>query len=333
LVLTLIAAGYFVAWGRSGKALAATALFVALAGAVGYAGVRQDRLHRQGLVELYRHNSNFGLLQVLDLTNSTRRVYVNDYLTQNTFDTQDKKSVSMFTYMLHGLAQSYSPRLDDVLCIGLGVGIVPMEFARDGAKVDVVEINPAVVPLGQRFFNLEPQKLNITFGDGREFLNRCRKQYDAIILDAFLGDSSPSHLMTREAFRAMRRVLRPTGVLVMNTFADLEPERDFFSSSLAKTLADVFPSVRIHTRGDGRGNTLFVASSQTNLTMLKPPDLASVHSSSVDEVKAAFEGLRETDPRHGHILTDDYNPVEFFDASNREYLRRQMALFFKKKEN
>jgi spermidine synthase len=331
LVLVLMVVGYFLIWGRSAKTIVALALLLALAGGAGYVGVRQDRLHHPALVELYRRNSNFGLLQVLDFTNSERRVYVNDYLTQNTFDTKEKKSVSMFTYMLHGLAQAYSPDLKEVLCIGLGVGIVPMEFARDGVKVDVVEINPAVVPLGEKYFNLEPQKLHIIFGDGREFLNRCHQQYDAVIMDAFLGDSCPSHLMTREAFRAIRRVLRPTGVLVINTFADLEPDSDFFSSSLTKTLSDVFPSVRIHSRGGGRGNTLFVASSQTNLRILKPPDLSTVHRSSVDDVQAAFEGVRETDPRHGRVLTDDYNPVEFYDASNREFLRRQMALYFKKR--
>jgi hypothetical protein len=87
--------------------------------------------------------------------------------------------------------------------------------------------------------------------------------------------------------------------------------------------------VRIHNSGNG--NTLFVASTQTNLVLLKPPDLTRVHRSSVHDVQAAFDGLRETDPRHGRVLTDDYNPVEFYDASNREYLRRQMALFFKKR--
>src|SRR6185295_7600460 len=111
----------------------------------------------------------------------------------------------------------------DVLCIGLGVGIVPMEFARDGSRVDVVEINKAVVPLAQQYFDLEPEKLNITIDDGRHFVNQCRTQYDAIILDAFLGDSSPSHLMTQEAFTAMRRILKPSGVLVIKCFAHFNP--------------------------------------------------------------------------------------------------------------
>ena len=47
LALTLIAAGYFLAWGRSGKALAATATLLLLTAAVGYAGARQDRLQRR----------------------------------------------------------------------------------------------------------------------------------------------------------------------------------------------------------------------------------------------------------------------------------------------
>jgi hypothetical protein len=29
---------------------------------------------------------------------------------------------------------------------------------------------------------------------------------------------------------------------------------------------------------------------------------------------------------HGQILTDDYNPVEFYDAANRESLRRYLAM-------
>jgi len=221
------------------------------------------------------------------------------------------------------LARAYTPRIEAVLCIGLGVGVVPMEFAREGVKVDVVEINPAVVPVGRKFFNLEPERLNLVIADGREFLNRCPKQYDGVVMDAFLGDSCPSHLMTREAFQAIRRVLRPHGTLVINTFASLERGEDFFAASLSKTLASVFPSVRIHNAGGG--NTLFVASLQTNLAVLHEPDLARVHPSCRWDVERAMTGLRETDPQRGRVLTDDYNPVEFYDAANREQTRRYLA--------
>jgi spermidine synthase len=160
--------------------------------------------------ELYRGNSNFGMLQVVQLNNTTRRYYLNDFLVQNTYDTQSRKSTSLFTYMLPLPCQAYTTNLQSALCIGMGVGIVPSEFARSGMNVDVVEINPAVVPVARDFFDFEPDKCHITFGDGRYVINSSKSKYDAVVLDAFLGDSSPSHLMTREAFENIRRILNPT---------------------------------------------------------------------------------------------------------------------------
>ena len=116
----------------------------------GYAGSRPAVFQNESVKEVHRCNSNFGLMQVIESTDGADRYYLNDYLTQNTYEPASKKSVSMFTYMLHRLARAYTTNLHDVLCIGLGVGIVPMEFARDGARVDVVEINPAGEDLRQQ---------------------------------------------------------------------------------------------------------------------------------------------------------------------------------------
>jgi spermidine synthase len=217
----------------------------------------------------------------------------------------------------------YTTNIEDVLCIGMGIGIVPMQFVRDGTRVDVAEINPAVVPMARDYFGLEPEKLNLALTDGRYFLNQTQKQYDAVILDAFLGDSSPSHLMTREAFASIRRVLRPGGVLVINTFAVIEGEHDFFGASLFKTLQSVFPGVLIHS--GPRGNTLFVASSKPELRFVRQPDFSEVHPQALEDVRAAYLRLREPHPDHGRVLTDDYNPVEFYDAVNREETRKNLA--------
>ena len=324
VILMLVSGGYFLVWSR--RRLRAVAPVIIMAAGLGvYAARDAAEPHFENVTELARKNSPFGLLEVLQDKHTTERYYLNDYLTQNTYDTHDKQSVSMFTYMLHLLAKAYTPELTNVLCIGLGVGIVPMEFANEGVSVDVVEINRDVVPLAQNYFDLDPARLNITFGDGRYFVNRTRKQYDAIILDAFLGDSSPSHLMTREAFAEMRRALKPAGTLVINSFGDFGSRRDFLTATIYKTLAAVFTSVRIHAEGL-HGNTLFVASANPDLKILRQPDLSNVHSSSARQVAAAFETLREVTPSSGRVLTDDYNPVEFYDAANREELRRNLAL-------
>jgi hypothetical protein len=124
----------------------------------------------------------------------------------------------------------------------------------------------------------------------------------------------------------MRRNLKPEGTLVINTFADLRAGQDFFAASLHKTLQAVFPSVLIHSVKREDRNTLFVASSNPNLAILHPANFDLVHGNCVSEVRDAFETLRLTDPNHGIVLTDDFNPVEFKDAKNRENLRRNLAV-------
>jgi len=321
LVLMLVCLGYFVFFGR--KAAAPLAIMLVCGTAVGFELNRGPTVQIPSLVERFRANSNFGQLQVLERSDGACRYYLNDFLFQNTYDPALKQSRSHFTYVLSGLARASVTNIHDVLCIGLGIGIVPMDFAHGGARVDVVEINPAVVPVAVRFFDLERGKMNLTIDDGRHFLNRCRKQYDAVILDAFLGDSSPSHLLTHEAFAAMRRVLRPGGALVINSFGHLDPERDFFSASLSRTLKSVFASVRMCTSGDG--GIFFAASDRPTTDFVHPPDLERVHPDVLHDVQAAYANVVSTPPDHGLVLTDNYNPAEFFDAHNRETIRRRLA--------
>src|SRR5262249_15813244 len=141
------------------------------------------------------------------------------------------------------------------------------------------------------------------------------------------GDSSPSHLMTREAFDSMRRLLKPGGTLVINSFVGFRSGKDFFGASLAKTLQAVFKSVRIHAANPEEvNNAFFVASDQPELRVLGQPDFEQVHPERRDLVRAAFASLIEANPRDGIVLTDDYNPVEFYDAANREVIRRNLAM-------
>jgi predicted membrane-bound spermidine synthase len=324
-VLLLLAAIYFFVWHRRDLPLLGFLAVIALG--LGGLGVNRDLNQKWGNVqELYRDNSDFGMLQVIQLPDGRRRFYLNDFLVQNTYDIETKQSVSLFTYMLRYLATGYTTNLQDVLCIGLGVGIVPTELTERGVNVDVVEINPDVVPLAERFFNFDSQKSHVTIGDGRYFVNKSAKLYDAVVLDAFLGDSSPSHLMSREAFANMKRVLKPEGVLVINSFGDLTPGKDFFASSLYKTLSAVFPSVRVHD--SGRGNMFFAASAQ-ELT-LRPVDYSDAHPEVMGQVRSCLAAIVTPDTQVGRILTDDYNPVEFYDAENREAHRRNLAFSVRK---
>src|ERR1051326_5726150 len=138
--LTLVGGGYFAFFTRQSRAPLATAAALGLG--IALLASRAPERHYADFIERFRGNSQFGNLQVLERRGGNLRIFSNDNLIQNTYDPIRKQSVSTFTHVLAGLARAYTTNINDVLCIGLGVGIVPMDFARHGARVDVVEINP-----------------------------------------------------------------------------------------------------------------------------------------------------------------------------------------------
>ena len=246
----------------------------------------------------------------------------------------------------------------------MGAGIVPMQFANANPPIttDVVEINGAVVPLAESYFDFDSTKVNLTIGDGRQFLNQSNQKYDAIILDAFLGDSSPSHLMTKEAFAEMNEHLTAHGVLVINSFGESSEKRQFFSASLDQTLRVAFGQDRVRVHASGRGNVFFVAAAPPTAGKLVPrypprtpdPEAAarlaataddnatmaewgkwlnaagakgpffSEHADVQAEMGLMWKKRRRFDPNQGQILTDDFNPVEFHDRRNRNENRRHL---------
>ena len=323
--LILICAGYFLVWQRRNV----IALLILLSGLAFTMSSATRRDHVGGsLIERFRGNSPFGMIQVLDVKNTPRRYLLNDFLSQNIYDHEQKKSTTLFTYMLTGLARTYTTNIDDVLCIGLGVGVVPMDLAREGSKVDVVEINPIMTTVAVKFFDFKQDHIKIITGDGRYYLNQCTKQYDVVILDAFLGDSTPSHLMTRNAFAAIQRVLKPNGVLVINSFGNLNSDRNFLSCSLNKTLRAVFKTVRVHSSDSE--TLFFVATDRPELQVLRPQSLDDIHESVRDEAAVVYHTVIEVPTDAGQILTDDFNPAEVHDARNRETLRRELAMSMKR---
>lgn len=323
LVLFLIAGIYFLLWNRRSKTMIQTSAALAIASAAGLVGIRAEtHFNTANLKELLRRNSNFGLMQVLESSNGTR-YYLNDLLRQNIYDSHTQQSLTIFTYMLHYLAKTYTEKLETALVIGLGVGIVPRQLAEEGVQVDVVEINPHVADIARDFFHFDPAKVNLHIDDGRHFLRATSRQYDAILLDAFLGDSSPAHLMTQECFQDIKSKLQPQGVLVINCFGYFRPKKDFFVHSLAKTLLEVFPTLRIHD--STRGNVFFVASTQSNLNLPGATDFSRVHPKIRSAVQTTWRNIVDPASHLGILLRDDYNPVEYYDAEVRETIRRDLA--------
>jgi spermidine synthase len=149
------------------------------------------------------------------------RMYFHDGLTQNTVDSTGA-SMSLYTYALEALTRAYRPGLHHAVVLGLGAGIVPMRLAGEGVAVDAVEINPVSLVAAQRFFGFDATRVTTHILDARAFVRACPRRYDAAVVDLFHGDGTPEYLITQDFFRDLKHCLKPDGIAVFNTFADLE---------------------------------------------------------------------------------------------------------------
>jgi len=322
--LVLLSAGYFLIWSRHSKTRALVGM--AAAAALIFGGSQEAVASVPGVDELFRANSNFGLIQVVQTRQAhPMRLFLNDLLMQNLYDPVRHESAAEFSFMEEALMGAYLPEpVHDLLCIGLGAGVVPMRMTQKGVRVDVVEINPVIVEAAARFFDFDASRVRLEVGDGRYFLHENAKQYDVIIFDAFLGDAPPSHLMTKEAFQAVQHRLRPNGLLIINSWGRLEEGQDYVPASLHKTLKSVFRNVRAHATS---GAVFFAASDGLDLHVVRQPDLSFVPADLRAETQRAVNHQETPDPAHGTVLTDNYNPVEYRDAQHREELRRKLVDF------
>jgi hypothetical protein len=113
--------------------------------------------------------------------------------------------------------------------IGLGAGTIAA-YGRPGDRIRYYELNPLVSQIAQDWFTFltnTPAKVDVILGDGRLSLDREPDQgFDLFVLDAFTGDSIPTHLLTDEAMRIYLRHLKREGVMafhISNSHLDLEP--------------------------------------------------------------------------------------------------------------
>jgi len=142
------------------------------------------------------------------------------------------------------LAALYArPEPSSVLIIGLGGGTIPRALTQivPNVRIDVVEIDPAVVSVAKKHFGfVENGSIRAVEADGRVFVKRALREgrrYDLIMLDAFDHEYIPEHLLTREFLTEAKTLLGPNGVLAANTFSS---SRLYDHESV--TYASVFPT-------------------------------------------------------------------------------------------
>jgi hypothetical protein len=113
--------------------------------------------------------------------------------------------------------------------LGLGAGTLAA-YGRVGDEMRIYEINDQVLDLARSEFSYladSPAQIVPVLGDGRLMLEReAPQRFDLLAIDAFSGDSIPTHLLTLEAMQGYFGHLKSDGILavhITNRYLDLRP--------------------------------------------------------------------------------------------------------------
>ena len=175
------------------------------------------------------------------------------------------------------------------------------------ARIDGVEIDPAVSAVGRRWFGLgDNPNLTVHTADARPFLKSRRHRYDLIFIDAYRQPYVPFYLATREFFRLCRARLRPGGVVALNV--STVPQDDRLARAVAGTLATEFPQVI--TWQALRFNQLVVGLTTPQPRATLSARLLSAPADLLPDSRLFARDLRPARPAE-RPWTDDRAPVEW----------------------
>jgi spermidine synthase len=219
------------------------------------------------------------------------------------------------------LAMAYRSQAKSMLFLGLGGGSAPKRLWRDfrSLAIQVVELDPVVVDVAHRFFAVpDDPRLAIKVEDGRRFLAKTDRRWDAIAIDVFYEDGIPFHMATLEFLELVRSRLTPGGVVLMNVIGELEGEGSKLFRAMYRTYRAVFPTVLVHpTSGPGAGlqNLIVVATDQAapakSFLLGRWRELHAANS-SVPDLREAISGRFDGRIKIVDVptLTDDYAPTD-----------------------
>lgn len=218
------------------------------------------------------------------------------------------------------------------LFIGGGGYTLPryMDVAYPRAAIDVVEIDPWVTKVVERYLDVQSLRIHSANQDGRWFVRNCKTKYDFVFGDAFNDLSIPYHLTTREFNSLVKEALAPDGLFIALVIDNVQA--GLFLPAYLATLQSVFgeknvrlvipnyaeveDNLDLDLEKVGTISCLLVASPQTldlehfqtRLEAWKQNDGYEVRS----RVVPAYQTERYLANRRGRtmVLTDDHVPVD-----------------------
>ena len=247
-----------------------------------------------GRVNIYNSNAN---TRILNIDRATETITYTDEYNRYTLPTGYSK--------FYDLMFKSKNEIKDTLLIGGGGFSYPKHYISKykNKTMDVIEIDEKVIELSKKYFFLNDlieefdlennKRLNIIKEDGRVYLNRCQKKYDAILNDAFVGETPVKTLSTVEAIQLIHDALNTDGIYMTNVISSLENTNSEFLKAEIKTIKQVFKNVYL-------------------IPCNVPNDVNTIQNCIIiatDQVLNFKEAI-SINTEDNIILTDDYCPIE-----------------------
>ncbi len=210
------------------------------------------------------------------------------------------------------LAKHFNLNIRRALMIG-GCGYsYPKDFLNKfpGATMDVVEIDPGMTRIAQKYFNLtHNNRLNIYHEDARVFLNKTENKYDVIFGDAFNASFSvPYQLSTKEAIEKMYKALNNDGLVIQNIDSAIDGQKGEFLRAEIATYKQYFPHVyvfKVYNEDSHEAQTIILIALKNSKT--------PAFESDDKELSAYLQTLWKKEiPMDMPVITDEYAPVEYY---------------------
>ena len=195
---------------------------------------------------LHEEDSLYQFIQVIERDDGRRLLRLNEGVAVHSIWRRDTVLTGGVWDAFLALPPLLDRPLRRVAILGNAGGTTARALGRfyPDARVDGVELDPAVSRAGREYFGMEDNpNLTVYDADARPFLRRTDERYDLIIVDAYHQPYVPFYLATREFFRLARERLAPGGIVALNVAS--VPGDDSLLDGIAGTLTHEFDSVAV----------------------------------------------------------------------------------------
>jgi spermidine synthase len=199
--------------------------------------------------------------------------------------------------------------------VGLAAGTTARQAGSvfPNVTIDGFEIDPKIVEVGRKYFDMNLPNLNVFVQDGRWGLEKSPQRYDLICVDAYRPPYIPPHLTTQEFFQIAADHLAQDGSLAINV--GRAPGDRRLIDGLATTLGTIFPSIYVMDIPDTFNSIIYATLRPTEASNLFS-NLAALSTNGtgqpllLESMSLAWTNLQPA-PQHTVVFTDDLDPIEW----------------------